>query len=204
MTRGASSQPSAPPARPQAAPGAGEDGLAVIAFGESARPTVLGEGLLRDLLERVERAGAEPAVRAVVLLGRGRVFALGADLESMRGMGAAALEEYLALGQRLMAAVENLPVPTIAAVNGLAFGGGMELALACDVRWMHVRAAFELPECRKGLVPAWGATRLLRSRLPSSLAFELLCGGRMTAEEARAIGLAGRLFDGAEDRKSVV
>jgi enoyl-CoA hydratase/carnithine racemase len=90
-------------------------------------------------------------------------------------------------------------VPTVAAVNGLALGAGFELALACDVRWAHIRAVFAFPEAELGLVPGWGGVRFLRRHLPSSLALELLSrGNRLGAGAAHANGLISRVFGGKD------
>lgn len=179
-------------------------GVALLTLGEGAERSCLDESLLRQLLERHSALERDPHVGVIVLTSPGRVFALGADLEGMSGMSDGARDVYLRLGQELSSALRQSRAVTIAAVNGLAFGGGLELALACDIRWAHRRAAFELPECKIGVLPAWGATRLLRGALAGSLAMELLCGRRLTALEALQAGLVSRVFEGAEFGGEVV
>ena len=183
---------------------AAAQGVALLTVGDGEERPHLDQALLRRLLERLAVVERDPSVRVIVLTSRGRVFALGADVEAMSRMGEAAREAYLRLGQQLSAALRRSPVLTVAALNGIAFGGGLELALACDVRWAHRRVAFELPECKIGLVPAWGATRLLRGAMGPSLAMELLCGRRITAGEALQAGLVSQLFDGPEFEQHVL
>jgi enoyl-CoA hydratase len=179
-------------------------GVALVPLGAGTEPPRLTERLLRELLERVAILERDPQVRLILLLARGRAFALGADPEAMEAMDEATLEGYLQLGQQLSARLRQSRALTIAALNGIAFGGGLELALACDIRWAHRRAAFELPECKIGLLPAWGATRLLRGVLSSSLAVELLCGRRITAGEALSAGLVTRVFEGPKFEEDVL
>lgn len=142
---------------------------------------------------------AEDADTALLLLfGGAREFCLGADLAALRAADAAGAEAYLAEGQRVLAALAALPMPSIAAVGGLALGGGFELALACDLRWAHRRAAFALPEAEAGVVPAWGAAAALARELPGVQAWELLLGGRVGAGRALELGLVGRVFEGPD------
>jgi enoyl-CoA hydratase/carnithine racemase len=171
-------------------------GVELLPLGDGGEPTRLTEVLLRELLQRLAALERKADVRVILILSRGRAFAVGADTEAMSAMDDAGLENYLRLGQQVSEALRQSRALTIAALNGIAFGGGLELALACDVRWAHRRAAFELPECKIGLLPAWGATRLLRNVLPASLAVELLCGRRLTAGEALNAGLVSRIFEG--------
>jgi enoyl-CoA hydratase len=172
------------------------NGVAVLPVGAPGEVTWLTQDLLTRLHERLDGLHRDPGVRVLVLMGRGRAFAVGADREAIETLSDEAVDAYLRTGQDFIAALRGSRLLTIAAVNGLAFGGGMELALACDVRWTHRRAAFELPECRSGLLPAWGATRLLRGAVPASLAVEILMGRRITAGEALRAGLVSRLFTG--------
>jgi enoyl-CoA hydratase len=180
-------------------------GVALVPLGDGLERPRLNEGLLRELLERLALLERDPDVRVILLMGGARAFALGADIEAMSAMDAAALDGYLRLGYEVCAALrQQSRALTIAALNGIAFGGGLELALACDIRWAHRRAAFELPECKLGLLPAWGATRFLRGALPASLAVELLCGRRITAGEALDAGLVSRIFEGPQFEREVV
>ena len=99
-------------------------------------------------------------------------------------------------GQLLLRQIMDLDAITLAAVNGLALGGGMELALACDIRWAHAQALFGLPEAKLGLLPGWGALSLLRWSAPASLGVEMMVSGEVfSARRAYEIGLVSRLFE---------
>jgi enoyl-CoA hydratase len=163
-----------------------------------ARPEVLNAldgATLEALRQRVEEAGRDPAVRALVLTGEGRAFAAGADIAQMRGMGPGEAEAYSRLGHAAAAALEALAVPTLAAVNGYALGGGCEIALACDWIYASTRARFGQPEVNLGLIPGFGGTSRLPRRVGLAWAKELvLCGEPIDAETALRIGLANRVF----------
>ena len=113
--------------------------------------------------------------------------------------------EFLKSGQSLVRQVLDLDVLTVAAINGVALGGGLELALACDIRWAHSRAVLGLPESTLGLLPGWGGIPLLWRAGPASLAAEMVAGGRrIGARRARSAGLVSRLFDGPDFEGTVM
>jgi len=163
------------------------------------RPSSL-NALDRALLEAIEcevpRAAADPDVRALVLTGAGRAFAAGADIAQMRALAPAEALAFSRLGHAATAALEALAIPTIAAVNGFALGGGCELALACDWIYASSKARFGQPEVGLGLIPGFGGTTRLVRRVGVAWAKELvLTGAQVTAEEALRIGLANRVFE---------
>jgi enoyl-CoA hydratase len=155
----------------------------------------LDRATLEELKDHCERLGADIAVRAVVLTGEGRAFAAGADIAEMRGLDAQQAEAFSRLGHAAMDALESLAVPTIAAVNGYALGGGCELACACDWIYASEKARFGQPEVSLGLIPGFGGTGRLVRRVGSAWAKELVLGGEsIDAETALRIGLVNRLF----------
>jgi enoyl-CoA hydratase len=155
----------------------------------------LDRATLEELLDCCERLGADTSVRAVVLTGEGRVFAAGADIAEMRGLDAQQAEAFSRLGHAAGDALESLAVPTIAAVNGYALGGGCELACACDWIYASEKARFGQPEVKLGLIPGMGGTGRLVRRVGSAWAKELVLGGEpIDAETALRIGLVNRLF----------
>jgi enoyl-CoA hydratase len=134
-------------------------------------------------------------VRAVVLTGEGRAFAAGADIAEMQPHGPLEAEAFSRLGHAAFAALEALPMPTIAAVNGYALGGGCELACACDWIYASSRARFGQPEVNLGIIPGFGGTSRLLRRVGVAWAKELvLTGETIDAETALRIGLANRMF----------
>jgi len=158
------------------------------------RPAVhnaLSAGVLAALARAIDEAARDAAVRAVVLTGAGeRAFCAGADLGELRGLDADAAHARLAHGQRVLRRLERLAKPTIAAVNGLALGGGFELALACTLVLASERASFGLPEALLGLIPGYGGTQRLPRALGRRRALALmLTGDRLAAAEAHTAGL---------------
>jgi enoyl-CoA hydratase len=132
----------------------------------------------------------------VVVTGAGRAFAAGADIAAMRAMEPRDAEAFSRLGHAALAALEALDVPTIAAVNGVALGGGCELALACDWIYASSKARFGQPEVNLGLLPGFGGTSRLVRRVGVAWAKELVLAGEpIDAETAQRIALANRVFE---------
>jgi enoyl-CoA hydratase len=155
----------------------------------------LSRALLHELETRVAELAPDPGVRAVVLTGAGRAFAAGADIEEMRGMTPPEAESFSRLGHRVFGALEALPVPTIAAVNGYALGGGCELACACDWIYASAKARFGQPEVNLGIIPGFGGTSRLARRVGLARAKEMVLGAApLSAEDALRVGLANRVF----------
>jgi enoyl-CoA hydratase len=155
----------------------------------------LDRALLLALEERIAEVDRDESVRALVLTGAGRAFAAGADIAQMRGMTPTEAEAFSRLGHRVFGALEALRVPTIAAVNGYALGGGCELACACDWIYASEKARFGQPEVNLGILPGFGGTSRLVRRVGLAWAKELvLTGAPVPAEEALRIGLANRVL----------
>jgi len=159
----------------------------------------LDTAMLEALLGRCAEVSDDASLRALVLTGAGRAFAAGADIAEMQGHDPAQAEGFSRLGHRATAALEALPFPTIAAVNGYALGGGCELALACDWIYASDKARFGQPEVNLGLIPGFGGTSRLPRRVGAAWAKELvLTGEPLRAEEALRIGLVNRVFPPGE------
>lgn len=154
----------------------------------------------RTLLNLLANSEAKSTVRAIVITGAGeKAFVAGADIKEFDGMSPADAAEFATKGQALFTALSELSVPVIAAVNGFALGGGLELALACDFIYASDNAKFGLPECTLGLMPGYGGTVRLPRRVGVALAREMTYTGAMlTAEEALRIGLANKVVPQAE------
>ncbi len=155
----------------------------------------LDSATLEELIVKCGQIGADESVRAVVLTGEGRAFAAGADIAEMRGLAPLEADAFSQLGHRAMSSLEALSVPTIAAVNGYALGGGCELACACDWIYASTKARFGQPEVSLGLIPGFGGTSRLLRRVGPAWSKELVLGGEaIDAETAQRIGLVNRLF----------
>jgi enoyl-CoA hydratase/carnithine racemase len=165
--------------------------VAVITLANPERRNVLDLPMARALRGAAEHAGAAADVRCVVITGSGNTFAAGADIAELEAASAADNLAYNAQLLEAVDAVAAIPVPTIAAVNGHAIGGGLELACACVLRVVSVKAKLGLPEVRLGIVPATGGlVRLPRLISPTVAARLLLTGDLISGTEAVELGLA--------------
>ena len=176
------------------------EGVATVTLNRPEALNAISTELALALAEAVEPLATDPEVRAVVLTGAGeRAFCVGADLKQRAGLDDHGWFVQREAFRRGFAAVRRCPLPTVAAVSGFALGGGIELALACDLIVAATDATFGLPEVRLGLVPAGGGTQLLARRVGRSAARDLvLTGRRVDAEEARRLGLADRVVPRGE------
>jgi enoyl-CoA hydratase/carnithine racemase len=153
----------------------------------------LSTALLADLDRHVGDLEADPKVRAVVITGDGQYFSAGADLKEMATLDLATAPEVVRRGHRLFARIAGLRAPVIAAINGLALGGGLELALSADLRVAGESAKLGAPEVNYGLMPAYGGTQRLPRTVGVSKAKELIFTGAMiSAAEALKIGLVNK------------
>jgi enoyl-CoA hydratase/carnithine racemase len=150
------------------------------------------------LAAAVREIDADPTVRAVVLTGGEKVFAAGADIQALLAMDFVDIVDWNARLQRTFTAVAELPVPVIAAINGYALGGGLELALCADYRVAGERAALGLPEVTLGIMPGSGGTQRLTEIVGRSRAKELIMTGRrLKAEEALELGIVDEVVPGS-------
>jgi len=152
-----------------------------------------------EIGEAVDQAAADENVRAVVVWGGERVFAAGADIKEMGERDAVTMFRYIGFFQDVFTRLDNLPVVTIAAINGYALGGGCELALACDFRICAEDSQLGQPEILLGVIPGAGGTQRLPRLVGAGRAKELIYSGRfIPAEEALAIGLVNKVVPAEE------
>ncbi|HEV2166121.1 MAG TPA: enoyl-CoA hydratase/isomerase family protein [Thermoplasmata archaeon] len=161
---------------------------------------VLSGAVLDRFLARLEEVEADPSVRAVVLASASpKAFAAGADIREMSTMGPDEARVHGARGQAVTIALESLPMPVIAAVNGSCLGGGCEIALACDLVLASEDARFGQPEINLGVMPGWGGTQRLPRRIGAARAREWILTGRSaSASEAEALGLVLKVVPRAD------
>jgi enoyl-CoA hydratase len=157
----------------------------------------LSDDLLSELEGAIAILAADDEVRAVVLTGAGKkAFAAGAKLDELAAVmnDPEAIADHTALTRRVLGAIEALPQPVVAAVQAAAVGGGLEVALACDLIVVDARAKLGLPEVGLGLIPGAGGTQRLPRRIGAGRAIPMLMLGELlSAEEAQAIGLSNRV-----------
>jgi enoyl-CoA hydratase len=153
--------------------------------------------LLDEMGEYLDQIKSSSA-RALIITGEGeKAFCAGADIKELQRRGLAAQREGAELGQAVFALLDRLPIPSIALVNGFAFGGGCELALACTLRIALPNAKFGLPEVKLGLIPGYGGTQRLPRLVGMGRALDIVMTGRtVDAQEALAIGLVHRIVQG--------
>jgi enoyl-CoA hydratase len=153
--------------------------------------------LLRDLLAALRRIQAAPDVRCVILYGNATAFCAGSDIGEFASLGADASERKILFEDHVLRCLAALPVPTIAAIDGVALGGGFELALACDIRVAGRTARIGLPESRLGGLASSGAVRLARLVGPGRAKEMLFTGAIVDAPTAFDWGLVNRLGENA-------
>jgi enoyl-CoA hydratase len=162
--------------------------------------------LLAEIQAEFAALSKNDEVRAVVLTGAGsNAFCAGADLKAFSNLGPQQAADLVKNGQAAMNAIEDCRKPVIAAVNNLALGGGLEVAMACDIRIASDRARFGQPEAWIGLLPAWGGSTRLPRLVGGAKAKELIFTGQMiNAQEAQRIGLVNKVVpDGEEVRAAM-
>ena len=171
------------------------DGVATLTLDRPVALNALDAATLRALRAAFRELDDDPGLRALVLTGAGeRAFSAGADIAAMAAMAPEEGAAFSRLGHEAMAAVEALAVPVIGALNGVALGCGLELALACDLLVAAERVRLGQPEINLGLIPGFGGTQRLVRRVGQARARELIYLGRaISAEEALRIGLVDRV-----------
>jgi enoyl-CoA hydratase/carnithine racemase len=169
--------------------------LAIWTIDRPDRRNALSRSVVREIGRLSRAAAGDRTLRCVIVTGAGdQAFCAGADLKERQGMDEEEVRDFLSLYRVSFGALDRLPIPTIAAIEGVAFGGGLELALACDLRVASRRAQIGLTETSLGIIPGAGGTQRLVREIGASKAKELiLFARRLTAEEALAYGVVNRL-----------
>lgn len=179
--------------------------VATITLDRSAKLNALTPPMLRDL-ERVAREADDSSARVVIVRTAGsKVFCVGADITIFGGLTPVEMwRDWISVGHRAFSALEAIRCPTIAVLDGLAFGGGLELALSCDLRLMQEGARLALPEVGLGTIPGWGGTGRLPELIGHARAKEMILARReVDAETALAWGLVNEVASSAELNEAV-
>ena len=171
-----------------------EGSVATLTIDRQDKLNAISPQVVEELGQALLELESEPPT-AIVLTGAGeKAFVAGADIAEMSQMSAVEAKRFAEIGHAAMALLDRSPVPTIAAVNGFALGGGCEIALSCDMRIAAENALFGFPEVGLGILPGMGGTQRLPRLIGPGLANELIFSGRrIEAAEAKEMGLVNRL-----------
>ncbi len=170
-------------------------GWAVVRLHRPHALNTLSIATLEELTRAFDWLGRHPDIRAVILTGSGEAFAAGADIREVAALNGLAALAFAERGQRLCRLIERSPSLVIAAIDGYCFGGGLDVAMACHLRYASARSLFAHPGARIGIMTGFGGTWRLPQLVGKSRALELfLTGKRLTAQQALAWGLIHRVI----------
>lgn len=172
-----------------------QDSIGILTINRPKVLNALNQETMQELKDLVEKIAADKTVGVVIVTGSGeKSFVAGADISQMQPMSALEGRQWGRFSQGVFNAIENLPQPVIAAVNGYALGGGCELAMCCDMRIASEKAKFGQPEVLLGVVPGFAGTQRLPRLVGKGRAKELLfTGNQIDAAEAYRIGLVNKV-----------
>jgi len=172
------------------------DSIAIVRFNRPTQRNPLSRETLQNLKRTTSSLFSRDDIRAVIFTGSGDVFASGANIRELAQLDEASALQFSQLGQKLFQSIADAKQITIAAVNGYCMGGGLDLALACDVRVAATTAVFSHPGPRLGIITGWGGTQRLPRTIQKAFALELLLTGRrINADDALRVGLVSRVSD---------
>lgn len=173
-----------------------KDRVAVITIDRSEALNALNHQVLLELRSKLLQLDD---VAVIILTGAGKSFVAGADISEINKMTPMGARAFVELGQGVMQLIEEAPFISIAAVNGFALGGGLELALACDLIYASDKAKLGLPETNLGIIPGFGGTQNILKRVGFHRGMELVLTGKtLSSEEAKAVGLVLEVFKSDE------
>ena len=177
-----------------------DDSIATITLARADKLNALDLDMLAELSVILDRVEADSAVRVVILTGEGKAFSAGGDIAAWGGMQPEQFgHRWVRHGHRIFDRLATLRMPVIAAMNGHALGGGLELAGAADIRIAERQAKIGLPETSLGMVPGWSGTQRLVRRFGAQIVRRMVLGGEMfVAKEARANGLVDLVVETGE------
>jgi len=173
-----------------------EAGIAVLTFNRPKVLNAMNTETALELADAIQKCKQDENIKVVILTGAGdRAFVAGADINEFKGKSPREIMRFTELGHSALRLMETMEKPAIAAVNGYALGGGLEISMACDVRFASDKARFGQPEITLGLIPGWGGTQRLARLIGIGRAKELIMSGeQITAQRACEMGLVNRVF----------
>lgn len=177
-----------------------QDGVATVRLNRPEKLNSLTSEMILSLSDLFRGFASDSSLRAVILTGTGeKAFCVGTDIGELAERDEAEAQNISRRGQTLCDLIEQCPVPVIAALNGMAVGGGCEVALACHIRLAAANVRFSLPETRLAIMPGYGGTQRMPREVGRSRALEIMLGGReVSAADAERLGLINRIVDAAD------
>lgn len=172
------------------------EGVVLLTLNRPEKRNALSGELIYELSQAFARLQNDDTLRVVILSGAGDSFCAGTDISELQNLTEADAISVSARGQKLCDEIESFPVPVIAAVNGVAAGGGCELVLACHLRIASSHAQFSLPETKLGLIPAYGGTQRMTRDIAIARALEMMLAGKaIDSTMALELGLLNRVVE---------
>ena len=176
-----------------------EGKVALLKVNRPKALNALNQEVLDELTTAFQELDKDENVRVIILSGEGKAFVAGADIKGMLSMNATEARQFSETGHTLMGIMEKMGKPIIAAINGFALGGGMELAMGCDFIFAAEDAKFGQPEINLGVIPGFGGTQRLSRLIGKARAKELIFTGEMiSAQEAKELGIVNKVFAAEE------
>ena len=172
------------------------EGIVILTLDRPESMNAMNTKMALELIEALHELKYDEGVRTLIITASGtKSFCVGADLKERNGMSQQDWKKQHDYFEEVTEGIREFPFPVIAAINGFALGGGMEIALSCDLRTVSEQAGLGLPEAKLGLIPGIGGTQLLSRLIPIGIAKEMLYSGkRITAEEGKQWGLVNQIF----------
>ncbi|MGE0132121.1 MAG: enoyl-CoA hydratase/isomerase family protein [Blastocatellales bacterium] len=173
---------------------------AIITLNRPSRLNCLTRSLMEELAETTSRLSENDSLLVLIITGAGGVFSVGADLSEVAALDPTTAFEFSRRGQAILASFNDAAPITIAAIDGHCLGGGLDIAMSCDLRFATPRATFQHPGVKRGIITGWGGTQRLPRIVGVDVARRMLgAGDRIDAEEAHRIGLINKIHEDALD-----
>lgn len=173
-----------------------ENGVLYLTLNREKKYNAVDPSVIAGVQNAVVKANTSRGIGAIVITGTGKAFCAGADIGQYHEADPDLLREFTASANELSKVIEQSRIPVIAAVNGVALGGGFEIALSCDILLASTAATFGLPEISLGLIPGWGGTQRITKLLGRHRATEMIMlATRLSADEARVLGIVANVHE---------
>lgn len=173
-----------------------EDSIAIVRFNQPAQRNPLSLSTLGELNENLSTLLPREDIKAIILTGTDDVFASGADIRELSQLTPSSAHEFALFGQTIFQTIADAKQVTIAAINGYCMGGGLDLALACDIRVASTKAVFSHPGAKRGIITGWGGTQRLPRLVGRTRAMDLLItASSISSGDAFSAGLVTRVED---------